>query len=220
MDRRAFLRDASFAGLALGGALRSGGSLLAQTAINHPGRIDVHHHYRLPGMDTRTWSAEVALHEMDLHNVAATIISRTSFPEELNDRTPEARAHARRANEFAARVGQDHPGRFGFFTALPLADTDGSLREIEYAFDTLGADGVLLGPRFLASEESPLHANFKQAIVDSDGHDTVLTEIPDIAQAIVWPGHVACQTQPLHPSVGGTGARIAPPSGGGAGQIT
>ncbi len=52
----------------------------------------------------------------------------------------------------------------------------------------LGADGILLGTRFLASEESPLHANFKQAIVDSDGHDTVLTEIPDIAAATVWPG--------------------------------
>lgn len=52
----------------------------------------------------------------------------------------------------------------------------------------LGADGVLLGTRFLASEESPLHRNFKQAILDSDGHDTVLTEIPDIAQATVWPG--------------------------------
>ena len=53
---------------------------------------------------------------------------------------------------------------------------------------SLGAEGVLLGTRFLASDESPLHANFKQAIVDSDGHDTVLTEIPDIAQANVWPG--------------------------------
>lgn len=52
----------------------------------------------------------------------------------------------------------------------------------------LGAEGILLGTRFLASEESPLHANFRQAIVDSDGHDTVLTEIPDIASATVWPG--------------------------------
>lgn len=52
----------------------------------------------------------------------------------------------------------------------------------------LGADGVLLGTRFLASDESPLHANFKQAILDSDGHDTLLTEIPDIAAATVWPG--------------------------------
>jgi NAD(P)H-dependent flavin oxidoreductase YrpB (nitropropane dioxygenase family) len=52
----------------------------------------------------------------------------------------------------------------------------------------LGADGVLLGTRFLASEESPLHANFKQAILDSDGHDTQLSEIPDIAAGLVWPG--------------------------------
>jgi NAD(P)H-dependent flavin oxidoreductase YrpB (nitropropane dioxygenase family) len=53
---------------------------------------------------------------------------------------------------------------------------------------SLGADGVLLGTRFLASEESPLHANFKQSILDSDGHDTLLSEIPDIAAGIVWPG--------------------------------
>jgi len=52
----------------------------------------------------------------------------------------------------------------------------------------LGADGVLLGTRFLASQESPLHPNFKQAIVDSDGHDTLLSEIPDIAAGKVWPG--------------------------------
>jgi len=53
---------------------------------------------------------------------------------------------------------------------------------------SLGADGVLLGTRFLASEESPLHPNFKQAIMDSDGHDTLLSEIPDIAAGKVWPG--------------------------------
>jgi NAD(P)H-dependent flavin oxidoreductase YrpB (nitropropane dioxygenase family) len=52
----------------------------------------------------------------------------------------------------------------------------------------LGADGVLLGTRFLASNESPLHANFKQAILDCDGHDTLLSEIPDLAAGIVWPG--------------------------------
>jgi NAD(P)H-dependent flavin oxidoreductase YrpB (nitropropane dioxygenase family) len=52
----------------------------------------------------------------------------------------------------------------------------------------LGADGVLLGTRFLASKESPLHANFKQAILDSDGHDTLLSEIPDLAAGLLWPG--------------------------------
>ena len=45
-----------------------------------------------------------------------------------------------------------------------------------------------LGTRFLATVESPLHPNFKQAIVDSDGHDTQLSEIPDIAAGLVWPG--------------------------------
>ena len=55
----------------------------------------------------------------------------------------------------------------------------------------LGAEGVLLGTRFLATEESPLHPNHKDAIVRSDGHDTVLTEIPDIASGRVWPGAMA-----------------------------
>jgi len=52
----------------------------------------------------------------------------------------------------------------------------------------LGADGVLLGTRFLATKESPLHPNFKQAILDGDGHDTLLSEIPDLAAGRVWPG--------------------------------
>jgi NAD(P)H-dependent flavin oxidoreductase YrpB (nitropropane dioxygenase family) len=52
----------------------------------------------------------------------------------------------------------------------------------------LGADGVLLGTRMMATDESPIHPNFKQAIVKSDGHDTMLTEIPDIASGRVWPG--------------------------------
>ena len=55
----------------------------------------------------------------------------------------------------------------------------------------LGAEGVLLGTRFLATDESPLHANFKQAIVRSNWHDTVLTEIPDIASRRVWPAAMA-----------------------------
>jgi NAD(P)H-dependent flavin oxidoreductase YrpB (nitropropane dioxygenase family) len=52
----------------------------------------------------------------------------------------------------------------------------------------LGAEGVLLGTRFMATPEAPIHPNFKQAIVESDGHDTVLTEIPDLASGRVWPG--------------------------------
>lgn len=52
----------------------------------------------------------------------------------------------------------------------------------------LGAEAVLLGTRFLATPEAPIADGFKRALLASDGHDTVLTEIPDIARGRVWPG--------------------------------
>jgi NAD(P)H-dependent flavin oxidoreductase YrpB (nitropropane dioxygenase family) len=52
----------------------------------------------------------------------------------------------------------------------------------------LGAEGVMVGTRFLATPEAPVPDEFKKAILASDGHDTVLTEIPDIARGRVWPG--------------------------------
>jgi enoyl-[acyl-carrier protein] reductase II len=42
----------------------------------------------------------------------------------------------------------------------------------------LGAQGVQMGTRMLASVESPVHAAFKEAIVDADEMGTVLVSIP------------------------------------------
>lgn len=42
----------------------------------------------------------------------------------------------------------------------------------------LGAEGVQMGTRMLASRESAVHANFKDAILDADDAGTVLLDIP------------------------------------------
>lgn len=42
----------------------------------------------------------------------------------------------------------------------------------------LGAEGVQMGTRMLASQESAVHANFKEAIVAADDAGTVLLDIP------------------------------------------
>jgi NAD(P)H-dependent flavin oxidoreductase YrpB (nitropropane dioxygenase family) len=55
----------------------------------------------------------------------------------------------------------------------------------------LGAEGALLGTRFLATPEAPLPDSYKQAICASDGHDTLLTELPDVIGGAVWPGAFA-----------------------------
>ncbi len=48
----------------------------------------------------------------------------------------------------------------------------------------LGAQGVSLGTRFVASDESWLHPAYKQRIVDSNAEDTIYNELYDVW----WPG--------------------------------
>ena len=47
----------------------------------------------------------------------------------------------------------------------------------------LGAEGVTMGTRFVASFESPVHANYKQAIVDAPITGTIMTDNPPRARS-------------------------------------
>lgn len=109
-------------------------------------RIDLHHHYvsreilgevieKQPNpQPMRDYTPERSLEAMDRAGIATALLSCPL--EGMSART------ARPMNEYGARLRSDFPGRFGVFAALPLPDIAASLREIEYAFDTLKADGV------------------------------------------------------------------------------
>src|ERR1700722_6414672 len=134
------------------------GQLPAQTQ-NEPGRsqgvIDVHHHYvspsyfaslsaKNPGTNIDRFkgdTVEMHLADMDKAGVTAAMLAQYSgfWFGDVN----QARRDARELNEWeVAKMVEPHKGRFGLFASLPMPDVEGTLREIEYAFDTLKADGV------------------------------------------------------------------------------
>jgi predicted TIM-barrel fold metal-dependent hydrolase len=118
-------------------------------------RIDIHHHHAPPEF-ARTidrlktnqqplvdWDVSQSLDDMDRAGIA-TAITSLGHPGVWFGDNDEARRLARISNEYAARLRADHPGRFGIFAALPMPDVEGCLREIEFALDTLHADGLNL----------------------------------------------------------------------------
>jgi len=160
MPRRKFLAGLAATGFAttLGAAVSAPMAQPARAA--EPRRlIDVHSHIAPPfyvaenrdriagsrgGEITRAWlewSPQQSLAAMDEHGVETSMLS-LSTPGVWFGNAEEARATARRVNDYGAELVRSHPGRFGLFAAIPLPDTEGSLREIEYAFDVLKADGI------------------------------------------------------------------------------
>jgi len=81
---------------------------------------------------------------MDKNGIATSMLSPMTrvVQDSFSDKSERARKLARQNNDYTQQLVRDYPGRFGHFAALPLPDTDGSLREIEYAYDTLKADGI------------------------------------------------------------------------------
>jgi len=124
-------------------------------AAARPFRIDIHHHFTVPKLlvesaakgvtqtGLQNWTPQKSIDEMDKGGVATSIIS-ISDPGVWFGDNAAARALARECNDYAAKLIKDYPGRFGLFATLPMPDVEGSLLEIEYAFDTLKADGACL----------------------------------------------------------------------------
>jgi predicted TIM-barrel fold metal-dependent hydrolase len=120
-------------------------------------RIDVHQHVVPPffakalpthggdpsGTVVPQWSPEIAIDFMDSQEIATGILSLTA-PSVVRWHKNQRREMARRVNEYTADLVAKRPDRFGNLATLPVPDIDGALRELEYALDTLGADGVIL----------------------------------------------------------------------------
>src|SRR5262245_51301218 len=151
LDRRAFVGGLAALGFGGHGALAPASA--QETGKLRPHRIDVHHHFSPPQWIAEVkgrellqpanvnWTPAKSIEDMDKGGGAAAMISITNPGLWFGDKEVTRRI-ARECNEYGAKLVQEHPTRFGLFAALPLPDVDATLKEIEYAFDTLKVDGA------------------------------------------------------------------------------
>jgi 6-methylsalicylate decarboxylase len=82
---------------------------------------------------------------MDKYDISVAVLSAINASRDtFYAPKPESIGAVRNSNEYHAKLVRDHPQRFGFFANFPINNVDASLKEIEYAFDTLKADGFAL----------------------------------------------------------------------------
>jgi len=156
--------------------------------------IDLHAHFLLPEYVAAAeraghlrpdglsrwpeWSVQQHLAAMDASGIEKAVLSVPSpgvhFGEDFR-----AQVLARRMNEAAAALDHD---RFGFFASLPLPDVEGAVAEVDYAYDVLHADGVVLlsnaGGLYPGDPSwEPLVANAERPVRDG-------AAAPDLASAM------------------------------------
>jgi predicted TIM-barrel fold metal-dependent hydrolase len=156
-SRRQFLASAAAAGAA---AALAGNAVPAKAATAK--LIDTHHHFypptyqkawadwedqrKIPHFGVQlAWTKENDIEAMDKNGITTAVLSLASTPGVWFDAGAE-KAHdmARLCCDFAAEMVRDKPGRYALFAPLSMIEVDGTLKEIEYVFDTLKADGVNL----------------------------------------------------------------------------
>src|SRR5215469_810064 len=190
VSRRNFLAGA--------GAIGAASLLPGRTARAQGSRvIDTHHHFYPPGYqkawmdweDARKiphfatqvgWSVDKAVEELDKNGVSVGVLSIASTPGTWFNLDPAAAAAmVRTCQDFAAEMVRDRKGRFGLFAPLSMLDTDTTLKEIEYVFDTLHADGVGLqtnyGDKWLG------HASYKPIFEELNRRKAVVYVHPLVA---------------------------------------
>jgi predicted TIM-barrel fold metal-dependent hydrolase len=157
-SRRQFLAGAA----ALGASSLLSAEADAQPATASAKLVDTHHHFYPPAYqkawadweDQRkiphfgvqlSWTKDNDLEAMDKNGITVAALSLASTPGVWFDQGAE-KAHdmARLCCDFAADMLRDHPGRYALLAPLSMMDTDTTLKEIEYAFGTLKADGINL----------------------------------------------------------------------------
>ncbi len=161
------------------------------TATN---RIDVHQHVlppfwvqellkKRPNQWIPDWSAEAAIDFMDSRHITKGFLSLTAPG--ISGWTDQERPDiARQVNDYTAALVTKWPNRFGHFATLPLPGVSAAITEIEYAFDTLAADGVVLlsnyGDQYLGN------ASFEPVWAELDKRAAIVhihpgaTSLPDI----------------------------------------
>ena len=193
--RRRLLTGAAALGAS---ALLSSRRMTAQSPGGSTRRLDLHHHYanaeliklmndkKTSGFQTWTpYSPAKAIEDMDKGGVQASMLSITT-PGIWFGAAAETQRLARQLNEYGAKMVTDFPGRFGLFAVLPFPNATDCLKEIEYAFDSLKADGVGLlssyGNKWLgdaAFADVFRELNRRRAIV------YVHAQVPDCCQSLV-----------------------------------
>lgn len=88
------------------------------------------------------WHVEAAIAMMDAVGIHAAALSLSSPGVSFLDTMPEQAELTRAVNEDGAAAVAQFPDRLALLASLPLPDVELAVAEIEYAFDTLHADGA------------------------------------------------------------------------------